>query len=107
MVKLLIKKKADLNCRNCRGQTALHLALKYGYTDVAELLVEKVRASELSSKYSFRVQFSICVGSLSLNHPPPLPPPIYPLSHSLSLSLYIYLYSKLVVYHSEELDEDG
>ena len=57
VVKLLIKKKADLNCRNCRGQTALHLALKYGYTDVAELLVGKVRASELSGEYSFRLQF--------------------------------------------------
>ena len=30
------------SCRNSKGQTALHLALKYGYTDVAELLLEKV-----------------------------------------------------------------
>ena len=90
MVKLLIKKKADLNCRNCRGQTALHLALKYGYTDVAELLVEKVRASELSGEYSRRVQFSIGLGSraLSLSLPPP---PNHPSLSSVSLSVSIYL----------------
>ena len=31
------------SCRTSKGQTALHLALKYGYTDVAELLLEKVK----------------------------------------------------------------
>jgi ankyrin repeat protein len=31
------------SCRTSKGQTALHLSLKYGYTDVAELLLEKVK----------------------------------------------------------------
>ncbi len=38
-VKLVLKRGADVNLRNSRGCTALHLALKYGYTDVAQCLI--------------------------------------------------------------------
>jgi len=61
VAKLLIKKHADVNCRNCRGQTALHLALKYGYTDVAELLVEKVGVVCVCERESNRA----CSGNVS------------------------------------------
>merc|ERR1712216_403622 len=46
------------SCRNSKGQTALHLALKYGYTDVAELLLEKgidVQAVDAEGKSSLQL----------------------------------------------------
>ena len=67
MAKLLIKKHADVNCRNCRGQTALHLALKYGYTDVAELLVEKVCAVRVCARVSNRARSGDALLKMSRN----------------------------------------
>jgi hypothetical protein len=41
LVKLCLRRGADLNAQNLNGQTALHFAFGYGYNEVGEYLVSK------------------------------------------------------------------
>ena len=41
IVKELIRAGADVNAKNNAGDTALHLALRYGKSDVARFLIKK------------------------------------------------------------------
>jgi hypothetical protein len=41
MIKLCIRRGADLNIQNLNGQTALHFAYAYGYADVGQYLIDK------------------------------------------------------------------
>eukprot|EP01028_Stygiella_incarcerata_P011069 TRINITY_DN607_c0_g1_i1.p2 TRINITY_DN607_c0_g1~~TRINITY_DN607_c0_g1_i1.p2 ORF type:complete len:395 (+),score=125.73 TRINITY_DN607_c0_g1_i1:1694-2878(+) len=41
MMKLCLRKKADINAQNKKGQTPLHFAFAYGYSDLGEWLLSK------------------------------------------------------------------
>lgn len=40
LVKLLIRKQANLNARNLKGNTALHMAIEYEYIECVDLLLD-------------------------------------------------------------------
>lgn len=50
MVKLCLRRGAMLNTQNLNGQTALHFAFAYGYSDVGEYLVGKGADDSLRNK---------------------------------------------------------
>lgn len=50
LVKLCLRKGADLNLQNLNGQTALHFAYGYGYSDVGDYLVGKGADDSLRNK---------------------------------------------------------
>lgn len=50
LVKLCLRKGADLNVQNLNGQTALHFAYGYGYTDVGDYLVGKGADDSIRNK---------------------------------------------------------
>ena len=50
LVKLCLRRGADLNLQNLSGQTALHFAFGYGYVEVGEYLVKKGADDSLRNK---------------------------------------------------------
>lgn len=52
LVKLCLRRGASLNLQNLNGQTALHFAFGYGYTDVGEYLISKGADDSVRNKDS-------------------------------------------------------
>ena len=50
LVKLCLRRGASLNLQNLNGQTALHFAFGYGYTDVGDYLVSKGADDSIRNK---------------------------------------------------------
>jgi ankyrin repeat protein len=50
LVKLCMRRGADLNIRNLNGQTPLHFAFGYGYTELGEYLVQKGADDSICNK---------------------------------------------------------
>lgn len=50
MVKLCLRRGAELNAQNMNGQTPLHFAYSYGYSDVGEYLVQKGADDSVKNK---------------------------------------------------------
>ncbi len=50
LVKLCMRRGADLNAQNLTGQTALHFAFGYGYTEVGDYLVKKGADDSIRNK---------------------------------------------------------
>jgi len=50
LVKLCMRRGADLNIRNLNGQTPLHFAFGYGYTELGEYLVHKGADDSICNK---------------------------------------------------------
>lgn len=50
MVKLCLRRGAQLNVQNLNGQTALHFAFSYGYNEVGEYLVGKGADDSIRNK---------------------------------------------------------
>ena len=50
MVKLCLRRGADLNAQNMTGQTPLHFTYSYGYSDVGEYLIQKGADDSIRNK---------------------------------------------------------
>lgn len=70
LLKLLIKKKVEVNAQNAKGNTALHMAIGYDYYDTAILLINAGADSELpnetniASKYGLEGDKSLGIAQL-------------------------------------------
>lgn len=59
LVKLLIKKKADLASKNLKGNTALHMAVGYDYYETAQLLMKAGADPEVVNEAGIAAKFGL------------------------------------------------
>ena len=59
LVKLLIRKKADLNAKNAKGNTGLHMAIGYDYYETAMLLISNGADPEMLNEGGFPAKFGL------------------------------------------------
>jgi ankyrin repeat protein len=59
LVKLLIRKKADLNIQNAKGNTGLHMAIGYDYYETAILLMENGSDTEMKNELDFPAKYGL------------------------------------------------
>jgi ankyrin repeat protein len=59
LVKLLIRKKADLNVKNAKGNTGLHMSIGYDYYDTSMLLINAGADQEMLNESGFPAKFGL------------------------------------------------
>lgn len=66
LIRLLIKKKADLNAKNGKGNTALHMAIGYDYYDSAKQLIQAGASLEEENESGIPAKYGLegdkCLG---------------------------------------------
>jgi ankyrin repeat protein len=59
LVKLLIRKKADLNLQNAKGNTALHMAIGYDYFETAQIMIAAGADLEITNETGIPAKFGL------------------------------------------------
>lgn len=65
MIKLCLRREADINSQNLSGQTPLHYAYAYGYSDVGEYLIRKGADDTIRNKDKLTCYEGLDAGDLS------------------------------------------
>jgi ankyrin repeat protein len=59
LVKLLIRKKADLNAKNAKGNTGLHMSVGYDYYETSQILINAGADPEVTNDGGFEAKFGL------------------------------------------------